>query len=64
VFFDLLRFTAPLRAKKKISSTPTWQKRLSDAPLVISIYKKTENQYLATPLALSHGTPVGNQCSK
>ncbi len=58
VFFNLLRFTAPLRAKIKFGGTSTWKKWFFLAPLVISIYKKTEKTIFGGTPTLSHGTLV------
>ncbi len=50
MFFNLLRFTAPLRAKN-LGGTPTWQNMIIWGTFSNKHFqKKLKNQYLAAPL--------------
>jgi len=63
VFFNLLRFTALLRAKKII-----WQHTNTEKMILLGTFsnkylqKKTQKPIFGGTPALSHGTLVGNHC--
>jgi len=62
VFFNLLRFKVPLRAKKYLVAPQHGKKWLSETLLAINIYKKTENPIFGGTPSLSRGTPGGHHC--